>query len=340
MLVLPTLNTNDSQDRCESLYKTIVGLNDPNIMATFHYYGFWPFSVNVAGCTTMNSEVTTDLENSFMRMSNNFTSKGIGVICGEYGLLGFDNGMTAIEHGEELKYFEYLMSFAKSKNISMMLWDNGQHMGRTSLTWSDPLLYNIIKSSFNSRSSYTQSDRIFVRDENKKEDVSMDVTFNGNTLQGIYDGNKQLVAGKDYVCDNYKVTLKGSYINSVIKSGYGINATLTMKFSAGADWNIYIDHYEKPVVGTGQMVGNNFEIPVQFNGSKLLTLEAVYSNGTGAGPNNWTTYKEYNNIYTPDYTSNKVIIKDKFFAEAKAEKITFKLHFQSGEILQSSIILS
>ena len=57
MIILPTLVTNDSQDRCESLYNTIKSLNDPNIMATFHIYGLYPFGVNCAGYTTFNDEV-------------------------------------------------------------------------------------------------------------------------------------------------------------------------------------------------------------------------------------------------------------------------------------------
>ena len=36
MLVLPTLYTNDSQDRCDALYKSIKKLDDKNIMATGH----------------------------------------------------------------------------------------------------------------------------------------------------------------------------------------------------------------------------------------------------------------------------------------------------------------
>jgi len=340
MLILPTLNTNDSDDRCESLYNTIQGFNDQNIIATFHYYGNWPFSTNIAGVTTMNDTVISDLKGAFDRMYNHFTSKGIGVICGEYGVLAFDKSLGAIEHGEMLKYFEYITNYAKTKNITMMLWDNGQHMGRTSLKWSDQSLYNVIKASCTSRSSYSESDKIFIKDENKNNDVSMNLTLNGNTFKAIYNGSKQLVSGKDYIYNNGVVTLKGTYINSVTTSNYGVNATLTMKFSAGADWNVYITHYKAPELSSGQSVGSNFEIPVKFNGSNLSTLEAVYSDGSGAGPQNWTTYKEYDYAFSVDYNANKVIIKDKFFAEANDGKITFKLHFQSGEVLQYSIMKS
>lgn len=267
-----------------------------------------------------------------------FTSKGIGVICGEYGVLAFDKSLGAIEHGEMLKYFEYINYYAKTKNITMMLWDNGQHINRTSLVWNQIYLYNQIKESWNSRSSYSESDRIFIEDENREKDVSIKLTLNGNTFKEIYNGNNQLISGKDYIYDNNgTVTLKGDYINTIIIDKYEQNVALTFKFSAGADWNVYLNHYKMPEVGIGQGSINGFEIPVKFNGSKLSTLEAVNSDGTGAGPQNWTTYKEFDYGFSVDYNANKVTIKDKFFKEARDGKITFKLHFQSGEVLQCSV---
>ncbi|MCA0753432.1 hypothetical protein KP806_00075 [Paenibacillus sp. N4] len=46
---MPTLLTNNPQEHVDSLASTISGLNDPNLIAAIHYYGFWPFSVNFAG---------------------------------------------------------------------------------------------------------------------------------------------------------------------------------------------------------------------------------------------------------------------------------------------------
>jgi hypothetical protein len=64
----------------------------------------------------------------------------------------------------------------------------------------------------------------------------------------------------------------------------------------------------------------------------------VYSDGSGAGPQGWTTYKQFNEAFSVDYDANKVNIKDKFFAEAKDGEIIFKIHFQSGEILQCKVL--
>lgn len=338
MLVMPTLNTNDSDDRCESLYNTIKGFNDKNIIATFHYYGYWPFSTNIAGTTTMNDTVVSELRAAFDRMYNHFTANGIGVVCGEYGLLGFDKSTNAIENGELLKYFEYINYYAKTKGITLMLWDNGNLIDRTKYTWKNQSLGNMVKESFKHRSSYSESDRVFIKDEDSNKDVSMKLTLNGNKLISIHNGSKKLKLGRDYTYVNDTVILKGSYVNKLITSEYGTNATLTMRFTSGADWNVYVDHYATAVLSAGEGNTDGFNIPVQFNGDKLSTLEAVYADGTGAGPQNWTTYKEYDYAFTVDYTNNKVTITSKFFADAKDGEITFKLHFQSGAVAECKVV--
>jgi endoglucanase len=337
MLVLPMVSANDSDAYCTSLYNTIAGFNDPNIMATFHYYGNWPFSVNIAGVTTMDSGTVADLTGAFDRAYNHFTANGIGVVVGEYGLLAFDGTSAAIEHGEMLKYFEYINYYAKSKGISLMLWDNGDVLSRTTYTWIDPSLYNMMSTSWKERSSYSDSDMLFVKAENKANDIPMNLTLNGNTFKSIYNGNEKLTLGKDYTYSNGVVTLKGSYVSNYITGSYGTKATLTMKFSEGADWNVYLNYYNTPVLSAATGTTSGFNIPVQFNGSKLSTLEAMYSDGTGAGPQNWTTYKQFGYAFTPDYTNNVVTMTNNFFNSCNDGVITLKLHFQSGEVLQYSI---
>ena len=59
---------------------------------------------------------------STMRVHTQFVDNGIGVICGEYGLLGFDKALGGVEHGEVLKYFEHINYYAKQKDITMMFY--------------------------------------------------------------------------------------------------------------------------------------------------------------------------------------------------------------------------
>lgn len=79
-------------------------LGDPNLKATIHFYGFWPFSVNIAGFTRCNAEVEQDLANTFERTHNSLVANGIPVILGEYLLLSLDYTRPGIiQQGEVLK---------------------------------------------------------------------------------------------------------------------------------------------------------------------------------------------------------------------------------------------
>ncbi|WP_211348332.1 beta-galactosidase [Saccharothrix texasensis] len=67
--------------------------------------------------------------------------RGLPVVIGEYGLLGFDRHTGTVEQGEKLKFFEYLGHYARTRKLTTMLWDNGQHLDRTTFRWCDPELY-------------------------------------------------------------------------------------------------------------------------------------------------------------------------------------------------------
>jgi hypothetical protein len=181
---------------------------------------------------------------------------------------------------------------------------------------------------------------LFVTSANKAKNITMNLTLNGNTLSSIYNGSTKLTSGTDYTYSNGVVTLKGTYVSKYITGSYGVKATLTMKFSAGADWTVYLNYYTTPVISSGSGSTSSFNIPVAFNGSKLSTLEAVYSDGTGAGPQNWTTYKQFNDAFTVNYSTNIVTMTSNFFSSCNDGVITLKLHFQSGEVLNCNITKS
>lgn len=338
MLVLPTLRTNDDQVKCDALYDSIKSLKDPNIMATFHYYGYWPFSVNIAGTTTFDEKTRSELESAFNRIYDTFVKNGIGVVCGEYGLLGFDTSLDAIEHGEMLKYFEYINYYAKTKDITLMLWDNGQHMGRRTYNWSDPALYEIFKTDGKKRSSYTETDRVFVNKEKGNQDITLKLTLNGNKLNTVSDEKGILTLGKEYTCTDSTLTIKGSYLDKVVGKDFGQSMSLKLKFSEGADWDLYINHYKAPQLSDATGTVEGLIIPVKFNGTKLITMEAFYKDGSIAGPQNWTSFKEFAYTFAPDYEKNQITIKDKFFEECKDGEVLLKFYLQSGEIVEYSLI--
>src|SRR5690606_30813384 len=238
---------------------------------TVHYYGYWPFSVNIAGTTTFDEVTKNDLEDAINRIYNTFTANGIPVVIGEYGLLGFDRSLYTVQHGEMLKYFEYLKYYATQKDITLMLWDNGQHFDRYSFTWRDQDLYNTLMTDLNERSSYTERDFIYIKKGAPIQDVDMKFYFNGNTLVNIICGNRFLEEGIDYSILGDTLILKSALIEELLTGEYGINAVLTCKFSRGADWKLNIIYYDTPILRNSTGTTSNFFIPTDFNGDSLAT---------------------------------------------------------------------
>lgn len=340
-LVLPTLETTPSTTRMNALYQTIVKLNDPNLIATVHYYGFWPFSVNIAGFTKFNQETQNDITQTFDNVYNMFVAKGIPVIVGEFGLLGFDKNTGVVEQGEKLKFFEYLTYYFKQKSLTGMLWDNGQHFNRQTFQWSDPDLYNIIKAGLTTRSSTADSDLIYVTKGVAVQDAKLNLNLNGNTLSSISLNGQNLVNGQDYTLSGSALTIKASKLSQLTSSGkLGVNAVLTAKFSKGADWKFHVILYNTPVLSNKTGTTSSYAIPTSFNGDQLATMEATYANGGNAGPQNWTSYKEFAYAFTPSYSTNEIKLLPAFFNEVQDGKVNLKFHFWSGKVVTYTITKS
>lgn len=67
-LVLPTIRCSPIEPHINHLYNTIKDLGDKNIIATVHYYGYYPFSVNVGGATRFDDTAKRDIEETFNRV--------------------------------------------------------------------------------------------------------------------------------------------------------------------------------------------------------------------------------------------------------------------------------
>ncbi|MEK3847589.1 MULTISPECIES: cellulase family glycosylhydrolase [unclassified Paenibacillus] len=340
-LVLPGLDTSPAQAKINELYNTITKLNDPNLIATVHYYGYWPFSVNIAGHTTFDKDTKNDIIQTFDNVYNTFVAKGIPVIVGEFGLLGFDKNTGVIEQGEKLKFFEYLTYYMKEKKITGMLWDNGQHFNRTTYKWSDPELFNVIKASLKGRSSNADRDLIHLKKGTSAQDTKVTLNLNGNQLKTLSVGSKQLTQSTDYTLSGDTLTLKASLLTSLTTSGkYGENAVITAKFNKGADWNFKVVVYDTPKLSAVEGTTQAFTIPTEFHGSQLATMEAVYTNGGNAGPQDWTPYKEFGNTFAPAYDANGIKLLPEFFNSVKDGEVTLKFHFWSGDVVTYKITKS
>ncbi|WP_110930279.1 cellulase family glycosylhydrolase [Paenibacillus bouchesdurhonensis] len=337
-LVLSTLEASPTQERMTALYNTISKLNDKNIIATVHFYGFWPFSVNIAGHTKFDAETQNDITTTFDNVYNTFVAKGIPVIIGEYGLLGFDKHTGVIEQGEKLKFFEFFAQYVKQKSMATMLWDNGQHFNRTSFNWADPDLFNMIKASWTGRSSTASSDLLHVKQGTAVKDTSVQLNLNGNTLISLSVNGTTLKSGTDYTLNGSTLTFKASQLSKLTTSGkLGVNATIVAKFNKGADWKFNVVLYNTPKLSSTTGTTSSFAIPTAFNGDQLATMEAVYVNGGNAGPHNWTSFKEFETTFSPAYSEGKIKLQQAFFNEVNDGTITLKFHFWSGEIVNYTI---
>nr|WP_229402402.1 cellulase family glycosylhydrolase [Micromonospora okii] len=333
LLVLPTLHTSSDQARVDELAATFTALNDRNLIATVHYYGYWPFSVNVAGGTHFDATAQKDLTDSFDRVHSAFVARGIPVIVGEYGLLGFDSSTGTIEQGEKLKFFEYFGWYARTKKLTTMLWDNGQHLGRTSFQWSDPELIAQIRSSWTTRSGTASTDLVFSARAGAVTARTITLNPNGTTFQGLRHGSTDLAQGTDYTVSGNQLTLTAAALTRLHGNrAYGVNATLHARFSAGVPWRIDVRTHDRPILSDATGTTASFAIPTQFRGDQLATMEARYADGSNAGPHNWTSYKEFDRAFKPDYAGNSIALTPAFFAEVNDNSpVTLTFHFWSGE---------
>ncbi|MBP2479660.1 aryl-phospho-beta-D-glucosidase BglC (GH1 family) [Crossiella equi] len=332
LLVLPTLHTSAEQARLDELATSIRGFNDPNLIATVHYYGYWPFSVNVAGGTHFDATARKDLTDAFDRVHNTFIARGVPVILGEYGLLGFDRHTGTIQQGEKLKFFEYLGHYARQRKITTMLWDNGQHLGRNSFQWSDPELWAHIRSSWLTRSATASTDQVFSARSSAVAAKTITLNLNGTSFRGLRHGNTELVRGADYTVSGDQLTLTASAIARLSGSRpYGVNAVLSARFATGLPWRINLITHDQPILAGANGTTAAFAIPTTFRGDLLATMEAKYADGTNAGPHDWTPFKEYDRAFAPNYAGNATNLTPDFFAAVRDNaRVTLTFHYWSG----------
>ncbi|MCV9888058.1 cellulase family glycosylhydrolase [Metabacillus halosaccharovorans] len=342
-LVIPTLHTNfEEQKHVDNLYNWISQTNDPYIISTVHYYSFWPFSVNLDGYSTFEETSMKHISENFDRVYNKFVKNDIPVVIGEFGLLGFDENTGTIQQGEKLKFFEYMINYAEEKGLIHMLWDNGQHFNRSTLVWNDPHLYNMMAASWEGRSSTADTDFVFLKKGEEITDVKRVLNLNGNEFVSLKLGEKNLVEGEDYVLEGNHLTLKASLLSQLISTELGEMSVLTATFNTGADWTFTVYHYDSPVLSDSQGTISDFTIPLQYNGNLLKTMEATYADdGSPAGPQNWTAFKQFGYVFAPNYEDNLLTFpygNDRFFKEINDQRgVELTFHFWSGVTVKYTV---
>jgi len=333
LLILPTLGATPDQTLMDNLTAEMGTLNDHNLVATVHYYSFWPFSVNIAGYTTFNAATQQDLTDAFTRAYNTFVAKGIPVYVGEFGLLSYPDYTQpdAVERGEAMKYLEQLGHEARISGVTTALWDAGSYLNRTSFQWRDPGLFAQIKSAYTTRSGTASTDSVYVPKSGAITAQTLTLNPNGAKFLGLWRGNTPLIPGRDYTVSGNQVTLTASALTTLVGNrAYGVNATIQARFSCGVPWSINVITFDQPAlsaaVGTGSL-----SVPTQFHGDKLATMEARYADGTNAGPANWTSYQQFNTAFSPDYPDNAITVLPAFVTTlTDGSPVTLTFHFWSG----------
>jgi endoglucanase len=332
LLVLPTLYTNADQGRLDALTAEFDALDDPNLAATVHFYGYWPFSVNIAGGTRYDTVVEQDLTGTFDRVKTTFVDRGIPVIVGEWALLNWDhNRPGVIERGEFLKFLEAVGYHARIRGLTTMLWDAGQFLDRNQLRWRDQGVHDIIRASWTTRSGTASSDQVYLPRTGAITDRTLTLNLNGLTLRSLRHDGADLVRGADYTVSGGTLTLTAEALTRLAGNRtQGVNASVEARFSGGVPWKIDIMSYDQPAQSSASGTTASFAIPTRFGGDQLATMEARYADGTNAGPADWTPYKEFWTHFQPDYAQNTLLLKPEFFAGVKDGTVDLTFHFWSG----------
>ncbi|GGN51472.1 endoglucanase [Streptomyces albiflavescens] len=336
LLVLPTVGCTPSQNFMDSLSATIGALHDSNLVATVHYYSWYPFSVNIAGGTRYDESAQKDLNEAFARMHDTFVAKNIPVYLGEYGLLAWPdhNHPDRVERGEALKYFEHLGYAARVAGVTTALWDPGTfaYLNRETLKWSDPALFAWIKSSWTTRSGTASFDKVFVPKSSPITAKTLTLNPNGTKFRGLWQGSTPLTPGLDYTVTDNQLTLTARALTRLTGDRrYGVNATLQARFSRGLPWTIDVITSDTPVLSNATGTTGSFTIPTQYRGDVLATMEARYADGSNAGQAGWTPYQEFNAAFSPDYPGGTIILTPDFLnALHDGTAVTLTFHFHSG----------
>jgi hypothetical protein len=164
---------------------------------------------------------------------------------------------------------------------------------------------------------------------------ALTLNLNGTSFVGLRHGTTDLVRGTDYTVSGDQLTITAATITRLSGSrAYGTNASLSARFSTGVPWRINLVTYDTPVLQNATGTTESFAIPTNFRGDQLATMEAKYADGSNAGPHNWTSFKEFDVAFAPDYTAGRTTLKPAFFADVTdGSRVTLTFHYWSGTTL-------
>ncbi|MFL6111304.1 MAG: cellulase family glycosylhydrolase [Catenulispora sp.] len=332
-LMLSSLGDTATQSLDDALYAEMQSLHDAHLIASFHYYGYWPFGVNIAGFNTFDATSQKDLIDAFTLVHNTFIAKGIPVYGGEIGLFNYWNLNRNIEHGEVLKYYEALGYEARATGVTLNYWDDGGRiLDRNTLQPFQPELLAAAQSSWKTRSGTASNDTVYVPKASPIADASLTLNLNGLQFTGLSNGSRPLEEGCDYTVSGDKLTIKAALLTKLVGArANGVNATLQARFSRGLPWQINIVTNAQPVLSAATGTTSSLTIPTQFNGDMLSMMQSVYADGSNAGQATWTPYQMYGDSFSADYPNNDIVLPAAYLNSlTDGSRVTLTFHFWSG----------
>ncbi|GLW67968.1 endoglucanase [Kitasatospora phosalacinea] len=331
LLVLPSEETNNAQHWLDDLSTTMSSLHDRNLVATVHYYSWYPFSVNIANGPTYDATAQADLHDGFARVHDTFVAKGIPVYVGEVGLLTSPYS-GVVERGEMLKYFEHVSYEARANGFTTALWDAyNDFLNRSTMQWMVPEMKALIQASWRTRSGTASSDNVFVPASGAVPAQTLTLNPNGLSFTGLWQGDTQLVPSRDYTLSGNRLTLTAEALTRLAGDrATGVHATLEVRYSDGVPWKLFVRSYEQPVLSDATGTTDGLTVPTRFNGSLMANVESTYADGTAAGPASWTIYQSFDN-YRADYAADTTTVKADFLKSLKDDApVTLTFRFWTG----------
>ncbi|CAE6426583.1 unnamed protein product [Rhizoctonia solani] len=252
----------------------------------FHYYSPWDFTSNSWGKTFWGSDADkAAVDSEFAQVRGNFS---VPILIGEYGTYAVG---SAIEKAAGWAWYDHVVRTAIKYTMVPQWWDNGNDFyDRTNAKWRDVTTKNIVIAAAAGKINtipYNGNGTIWLK-SGVTAPPSIFLQYNGNTLKGIYTpSGTALTAGKDYTVITSPLAgfaLTPSYIYSLgSTSTLGEIGRVVVRSSSGADLEIDIRRYTRPVIPTGtiNVSGNTNDYFVNFspNGAKLATVKAVGPSG-------------------------------------------------------------
>lgn len=349
MLVMPGVYSDHTQNRLDALYNQIEAFDDNNIIATVHYYGDWVYSTNIGktrfdGILWGSETPRTSMDKFFDRVTETFIDRGIGVIIGEYGVLGYDKSETVNQFGETLKYLESINHHAKEKGISLILWDNGQHFNRNELDWYNLRFGEMIEESMHGRSAYsTDLDTYYISKEKIGKEISIPLTLNGLELETVSIDDRELVYGEDYTFHQETVTLREGFLEELLEKSeldVGTVHVVDFYFSSGADWQMKLIYTDTPVLKEASGTkGENFVIPSEFNGQHLEHVQSKDEIGKVVSLNDWWDFLEHGKEFIPLYEEGSVQLSSEYTSLLDDGKYDLLFTFYDGKVLPYQLIV-